>query len=284
MRFMALLGALSMVAIVAIACGGGGDDQSAARPTGPGAWAAVISRATAWACSSPSPTAPYVGGSLPGASATPRGTGVLYTSASLPPEDLPEHFGFEYGDFTTNERLIVVMGQLFEEPGSLSVTLEELYCWGRILGYTADYADPRLGRFSGTTSLRVAVDLFRDSGGAAQYFAWLSRDLSNPESSATWKGAQDPYRSIGSQWRDVTASPVSFPPIGDERIAGEMTATHHYPYDPDLDYEYAAKAVVLRSGRLVGTITVSAKNSVPRTKELEDLARNLDERMKDALE
>jgi len=209
---------------------------------------------------------------------------VLYTSASVPPEHLPEHFAFEYGDFTTNERLIVVMGQVFEEPGSLSVSLEELYCWGRILGYTANYGDPRLGRFSGITSLRVAVDLFRDSGGAAQYFAWLSRDLSDPQSSATWKGAQDRYRSIGSEWRDVTASPVSFPPIGDERIAGEMAATHHYPYDPDLDYEYAAKVVVLRSGRLVATITVSAKNSVPRTKEVEDLARNLDERMKDALE
>jgi len=274
---------MAVVALVAVALiGPGGGDESAVTPADPSAWAAVISSATPWACPSPSPKTPE-SARLPGASDKPPASSVVYPAASLPPEDLPEHFRFQYGEFTTNGRHIIDMKSLLKEPGSLRVTQEELDCWGRILGYTANYAKfEGMGR--GTASLLVVVDLFRDSGGAGQYFAWLTRDLSDPEASATWKRAQDWGGSIGQEWQDVSASPMTFPPIGDERIAAVMAAAVHYDYDPNLDYKYAAKAVAFRSGRAVGTITITGEDSVPRTKELERLARTLDERMKDALE
>jgi hypothetical protein len=262
------------------ACGGGGE----AEPAATAATAGPDLGAMPWAIASP--TAADAVGSIPWASPTPSATEVLLQAASLRLEDLPDHFAFEYDRFTTNEQLIAVMGQFLEELGSLSVTREELDCWGRILGYTANYGtlEPQGHPFSGTVSFQVVVDLFRDSGGAGQYFAWLSRDLSNPQNSATWKRAQEREDDFGEEWRYLSASPISFPQIGDERLAAEMAATVHYRYDPDLDFEYAAKAVAFRSGRAVGTIAVSAVNSSPDVDELEDLVRTLDERMKDALE
>jgi len=274
LRAAALLAALAatvaVVAIVAVALiTSGGNDERAANPAGAGAWAAVISTTTPWACptATPSPTGgsgvmPFgFAGSIPLASPTPSAEEALLRNASLRPEDLPDGFSFQYEEFTTNQRLIAIIGQLPNETRVPGVTQEELDCWGRALGHSARYM-----KFEGlfwaraTADLLVTADLFRDSGGAGQYFAWLSRDLSDPPNSVTWTNAQ--LRAGNSEWGDSRGSPISFSPVGDERIAGEMTAAVHYS-DPDLDYEYAAKTVVFRSGRVVGTITVSARNSVP---------------------
>jgi hypothetical protein len=292
-RLAALLAALAatgavaaMVAVALIGPGGGGEDQRTATSTDPGAWAAIISSATPWACPTASPSAtitlPLMAIAIPLASPTPSAAEVLLRNASLRQEDLPDRFRFQYDELTTNGRHVAIMGQ-FEEPGSLGVTQEELDCWGRILGYAATY-DRIEGMGRVTARVLVTVDLFEDPGGASQYLAWLSRDLSNPVNSATWKRAQGSYGQFDWEWHDVTASPISFTPIGNERIAGEMAAALHNRYDADLDFEYAAKAVAFRSGRAVGIIIVRGKDSAPSTKQLEDLARKLEQRMKDALE
>jgi hypothetical protein len=76
---------------------------------------------------------------------------------------------------------------------------------------------------------------------------------------------------------------MSFAEVGDDRIAFEMKFTMHNP-DLNTDFHYVVQLVGIRRGRGVGAISVFAVTSPSPVGELEDLARTLDKRLKDALE
>ena len=296
--FATLAASFGLFFFVASRGGGGGDHESDATPTagafmpwavatappiaaGTVPWPSATGSATATATPTPSP---------PTLTPDERAEAeALLKAASLRPEDIPEGFFLEFDMFTTNEEL-AELGELFAELLAPigGVGLEELEEWGRVLGYSQTYGlegaeEPDPASFSGTAGFQVNVELFRDSGDASRYFEMRSEDYSNPEDRAAWKDVRELFERAGLEWRDLTISQVSFPAVGDERIAAEVAATLHVS-ELDLDVEYAIHAVTLRRGPTVATINIEAFNSVPRAGELEDLARALDERMKDALE
>jgi len=287
------------------ACGGGGE----AEPTATAATTVPGMGAMSWAVVSP--TAANVVGSIPlvspTASATAAGASptvsaptltpeeraeaeALLKAASLRPEDIPEGFPLEDESFTTNEELAEIGGMLVEMLGSAGgVALEDPYSSGRILGYYANYkakrpTDP--SSFSGTASFYVTVDLFRESSAAHEYFELARQYLSNPDEMAAsqeWEQLQEYYESFGLEFRDLSVSSIAFAEVGDERLALETKLTMRLP-DLDTDFHLVERAVAVRRDRAVGSVRVVAVNSSPSAKQLENLARTLDERMKDALE
>jgi hypothetical protein len=82
---------------------------------------------------------------------------------------------------------------------------------------------------------------------------------------------------------DLKVSSLSVAGVGEERVAWEVRATIRLP-DLDTDFHVVQQFVGLRRGRATGSIGLVAVNSSPDVAKLEDLARTLDERMKDALE
>jgi len=258
-----------------------------------------------------SPTAANVVGSIPLASPTASATAAaasptvsaptltpeeraeaeaLLKAASLRPEDIPEGLPLEHESFTTNEELAEIGGMLVEMWGSAGgVALEDPYSAGRILGYYANYeaerpTDP--SSFSGTWSFDVSVDLFRESSAAHEYFELARQYLSNADEMAAsqeWEQLQELYEGFGLEVRDLSVSSIAFAEVGDERLALEMKLTMRLP-DLDTDFHLVERAVAVRRDRAVGSVTVVAVNSSPSAKQLENLARTLDERMKDALE
>jgi hypothetical protein len=286
------------------ACGGGGE----AEPTATAATTARGLGAMPWAVVSP--TAANVVGSIPlvspTASATAAGASptvsaptltpeeraeaeALLKAASLRPEDMPEGFPLEDESFTTNEELAEIAAMLVEMLGSAGVALEDPYSSGRILGYHANYeveppTDPP--SFSGTWSFDVTVDLFRESSAAHEYLELARQYLWNPDEMAAsqeWEQLQELYEGFGLEFRDLSVSSIAFAEVGDERLALEMKLTMRLP-DLDTDFHLVERAVAVRRDRAVGSVTVGAVNSSPSAKQLENLARTLDERMKDALE
>jgi len=227
---------------------------------------------------------PWAAGAIPLASPTPSPEELLLQDASLRPEDLPHHFDPGYKRFTTNRQLITVLGQPFEEPSSLSVTLEELDCWGRVLGYDASYSQ-EAGLSSilegGTLSLQVTTTLYEDSDGADEAFEFVREQASDPEFVDAFE--ESFANSPGVEVQDASLTPLSFAELGDERLAFEFKVSAHST-DLDQDFDFIARLVGIRRDRAIGSVTILAVNESPSEDELEDLGRTLDERMNDALE
>ena len=285
------------------ACGGGGEAQPTATAGGMGAmsWAVVSPTAAGMAGSIPFPLAsPTASATAAGASPTVSAPTLtpeeraeaeaLLKAASLRPEDIPEGFPLEYEIFATNEELAEIGEMWVEMLGSAGgVALEGPYSSRRILGYYASYeaerpTDP--SSFSGTWSFSVTVDLFRESSAAHEYFELARQYLSNPDEMAAsqeWERLQEYYEGFGLEVRDLSVSSIAFAEVGDERLAFETKFTMRLP-DLDTDFHLVERAVAVRRDRVVGSVGVGAVNASPSTKQLEDLARTLDKRMKDALE
>jgi len=285
------------------ACGGGGEAQPTATAGGMGAmsWAVVSPTAAGMAGSIPFPLAsPTASATAAGASPTvsvPTLTPeeraeaeALLKAASLRPEDIPEGFPLEYEAFVANEEVAEIGGMWVEMFGSIGgVGLEDLYTSGRILGYYANYeverpTDP--SSFSGTDSFHVNVELFRESSAAHEYLELSRQHLSNPDEMAAsqlWEQLREFVESFGLEVGDPSVSSIAFPELGDERLAFEAKFTMLVP-DLDADFHVVLQGVGVRRDRVVGSVGVGAVNASPSTKQLEDLARTLDKRMKDALE
>jgi len=212
----------------------------------------------------------------------------LLRAAALRPEDIPEGLPLEDEGFITNEELAETGELSVEMFGSAGGAAPDPYSSGRILGYDANYdaeAPDDLSSFSGTASFGVSVELFQDSTGAHEYFEQaeeLARQQSDPEGEAR-RQLQEYYQSLGLELSDLSVSSLSVADLGEERVALEVKGTMRLPgFDADLDI--VEQAVGMRRGRLVGSVTVLTVNESPDEEQLEDLARKLDERMKDALE
>jgi len=289
------------------ACGGGGEAEPTVTATAAGMGTMMMPLGVV----SLSPTAADAVGSIalasPTASATAAGASpavsiptltpeerseaeALLRAASLRPEDIPE--GFPLGDdgFTTNEEVAGIGNMWAEMFGSAGgVALEDLYSSGRILGYYVNYEvegpmDP--SSFSGTACFSVTVDLFRESSAAHEYFELARQYESNPDEMAAskrWEQLQEYYEGFGLEFRDLSVSSIAFAEVGDERLAFEVKVTMLVP-DLDTDSHLVEQMVAVRRDRAIGYVLVVAFNSSPSAKQLENLARTLDERMKDALE
>jgi len=209
----------------------------------------------------------------------------LLKAAALRPEDVPEGFLLKDEGFTTNEEAGEVGDILVKELYSIEgVALEDRFSsLGRILGYHAAYkpdAPSDSSSFSGTVSFGVTVDLYRDS-------ASLHADLElyrqhPPDETALRELAQEVYDALGMELKDLSVSWPAFAQVGDGSLAQEMKVTVRAP-DLDTDFYVVLQRVWIQRDRLAGSLGLVSVNASPPGEELEDLARTLDERMKDAL-
>jgi hypothetical protein len=195
----------------------------------------------------------------------------LLKAVTLGAEDLPEGYTLVDEGFTTNEEAAG------EEGSSAALTVEDLDSLGRILGYEAVYSREAS---SGTLLLLLTTEVYRDSAGARESFDLLRQQPSDAEIFAALQ-----ENLSGSDLDIQTASlyPISFAEVGDDRLAFELRTNVNIP-DLNTNVDQFTQFVDIQRGRGIGSIAAVALGSRPSTEELEDLARTLDERMKDALE
>jgi hypothetical protein len=260
-RLAALLGVLGLAVVATVACGGDGATEFPPTST---ATASLTAQATS------APASPTVVGSMTTEERS-QAEGLL-KAATLGAADLPEGFTLVDEGFTTNEE---VAGEEGSSPGALGV--EDLDRLGRILGYEAVYSREAS---SGTLLLLVTTDLFRDSAGAGEHFDLLRQQPSDPE---LLKALQESLPDASLDIQNATISPISFAEVGDDRLAYELKATVHIP-DLNTNVVQFTRFVDIQRGRGIGSLAAVAVGSPSPVEELEDLARKLDERMKDALE
>jgi hypothetical protein len=203
-------------------------------------------------------------------------TEALLKAAALRLEDLPSGFTLDEEKFTTNEEA----AEGSDSPGA--ATLEDMNRFGRILGYEANYSqEVSLGSLlGGTLFLQATTVVYRDSAGARDAFELTRQRTSDPEFAKAFEAS---VAGSAGEVRDASISPMSFAKVGDDRIAFEMKFTMHSP-DLDTDLDFVGRIVGVRRDRGIDSITVLALGTPSPVQELEDLARTLDQRMKDALE
>lgn len=248
LRAGALVAALASAAVLLAACGGG-DNGEPATPT-------------------PPPTPPTT--------EERDAAGPLLMAASLTEEDMPEGFAFAEDRFLTNEESA---DEELDYPGA--ATVDDHNRWGQVLTYEIEFTREAPPTLTGATlSVEVSTILYRDSGGAAEAFEFLRQQTSDP---AYVEALQQESTAIGAEIRDLEISPVSFAGVAEDRMAFEAKFT---AYDPQRgeDLDFVSQLVAIRRDRAIGTLVVRAIGSPHPLEEVEDLARTLDERMKDALE
>jgi hypothetical protein len=254
LRSAALLGVLGLVAVFLAACGGAEETEPAATSVAP----------------SPTP-APA------GSTAEERdAAGPILMASALLAEDLPEGFTLDEEKYLSNE------DSINEERDYSSVaTLEDLNRWGQILQYIATYSRPAPPTLTGATlSLKEITALYRDEAGARSAFEFERMRASSPErllDALPWPANSD--LNAG----EASVSPISVGGMGDDRAAVQIEVTGSLP-DVGSELKFFGQLLLVRRGREIGSIATVAVGSPHPVKELEALARTLDERMKAALE
>jgi len=206
-------------------------------------------------------------------------TEALLKAAALRLEDLPSGFTLDEEKFSTNEETAEE-----QKDNPYAPTLEDLNRFGRILAYEANYSqEVSAGALAagGTLFLQVTAAVYRDSKGASEALEFVRQQASDPGFAEEFQ--QNFASSSGVQVRSASISPMSFAKVGDDRIAFEMKFTMHNP-DLNTDFQYVTQIVGVRRDRGIGSVTVLAIGSPSPVQELEDLARTLDQRLKDALD
>lgn len=229
---------------------------------------------------SPAETAEAPASGSPAAAATIENRAeveALLKAAALRLEDLPAGFTLDEEDFTTNEESAA-------EATGPGPTLEDLNRFGRILGYEASYSqEASLSALleGETLSLQVTTTVYQDSDGADEAFQFVRNQASKPEFVQAFK--EGFANDSGVEVRDASISPLSLAELGDDRQGYEMKIAAHST-ELDQDFEFISHLVGIRKDRLIGSIIMLTINQPPSEDELKDLARTLDERLKDALE
>jgi hypothetical protein len=247
LTFMALLAGLALAAVLLAACGG--SNETEASPT-------------------PVPTA--------ATSEERDAAGPILMASALLAEDLPEGFTLDEEKYLSNE------DSIDNERGYAgAATLEDLNRWGQILQYIATYSRATPPTLTGATlALREITALYRDEAGARSAFEFERTRASNPErllDALPWPASSD--LNAG----EASVSPISIGGIGDDRAAFQMELPGTLP-DIDSQLKFFAQLLLVRRDREIGSVAAVAVGSPHPWKELEDLARTLDGRMKDTLE
>ena len=256
-----LLPLAAILAVLLVACGGGDDKTESPSATTSG-----------------SPTAVASTTAVASMTAQDRSeTEALLKAAALQLEDLPSGYTLDEERFSTNEETAQE-----QKDNPYAPTLEDLNRFGRTLSYDASYSqEVTADTTSGTLFVQITSALYQDSDGAAEALDFVRQQASDPGFADEFE--QNFASSSGVQVKSATVSPMSFAKVGDDRLAFEMKITAVSP-GTDTDLDFVARVVGVQRGRGIDSITVLSVGSPSPVEELEDLARTLDERMKDVFE
>jgi hypothetical protein len=201
----------------------------------------------------------------------------LLKSMVLGSEDLPSGFWLLEEKFETNEEAAV------DYPDGMEQGLADYARWGRLLGYQATYA----GGGSLATALAgetiyivLGATLCEKPEGAGEAMVQLKDRLLDPEEQAKFL---EEFKKENPGWRDPQFAPMSFADVGDDTFAYQLTGKAGSA-ESGLDVTAIVQFVVVRRGRAIGTVAASAVQGPSSIQELEDMARKLDQRMKEALQ
>jgi hypothetical protein len=265
---VALVIALAVGALViGVACGDGEDEEGQAGPT-------ATAQADTPTVTAETPTA--------AAAATPALADraeleALLKSMALALEDLPSGFTLEEEKFETNEEAAV------DYPDGVEQGLANYARWGRLLGYQATYStEVSLATLmaGGTVYIMVGTTLYEKPGGASEAMAEGKGRLLDSEEQAK---LLEEFKKDNPSWKDPQFAPMSFADVGDDTFAYQLTGKVSTT-EPGLEVAAVGQFVVVRRGRAIGTVVLAALQGPSPMQELEAMVRELDERMKDALE
>jgi hypothetical protein len=246
LRIAALFAGLALLATLLAACGGG--EETEPSPT-------------------PVPTA--------ATSAERDAAGPILMASALVAADLPEGFTLDEEEYQSNEESIDR-----EREYAAVATLEDLNRWGQILQYIATYSRTTPPTLTGATlSLREITSLYRDEAGARSAFEFERTRSYNAErllDALPWPANSNLNAGAAS------VSPISVSGMGDDRAAVQIEVTGTLP-GVGSELKFYGQLLLVRRAREIGSVATVAVGSPHPVKELEDLARLLDERMKDAL-
>ena len=251
-----LLPLAATLAVLLVACGG--DDETESPSTGVPASPAAVASMTADERAE---------------------TEALLKAAALQLEDLPSGFTLDEEVCSTNEETAEE-----QKDNPYAPNLEDLNRFGRLLSYEASYSqEVTAGALAtgGTLFLQVASAVYRDSEGAAEALEFVREGASDPGFAEEFQ--QNFASSSGVQVKSATISPMSFAKVGDDRIAFEIKILARSP-GVDTDLDFVGRIVGVRRDRIIDSVTVLDLGPASPVEELEDLARTLDEHLKDALE
>ena len=135
-------------------------------------------------------------------------------------------------------------------------------------------ADP-LGTFTkgGTALIISSVSIFADEQGAIEALEWGRDLLSDPA---------DAGSRLVPNVSDTDGGPISFPTIGDESVAVELTGATQ-PEGVQIKIDFTAHIVAFRNGKGVAYIAVGAIGGAEPGPEVEQIIRLLDERLESVL-
>lgn len=247
LRSAATLGALAFAALILAACGGGEDEPEGAGTAAP---------------ASPTPAADER-----------TAAETILRASSLPGENLPEGFTFQGERFLTNEE--VVNRQI------AAATPEDYERWGQVLEHQVTYQRVIPTTLTGATfSLKVTTALYRDETGARDALEFERLRISVPDhliDTLAWPA----YSDLKAE--EATVSPLSISGVGNDREAVQIDLPGSHP-DTGESLRFFGQLILLRRGREISSLAAAAVGSPHPMEELEEMARALDEQMKDALE
>ena len=201
----------------------------------------------------------------------------LLKSMVLGSEDLPSGFTLQGEKFETNEEAAV------DYPDGMEQGLADYARWGRLLGYQASYSTGvSLATLmtGGTIYIMVGTTLYEKPEGASEAMVESKDRLLDPEERAK---LLEEFKKDNPDWKDPQLAPMSFVDVGDDTFAYQLTGTVGGG-ESGVEVTVVGQFVVVRRGRAIGTVAASAVQGPSSIQELEDMARKLDQRMKEALQ
>jgi hypothetical protein len=201
----------------------------------------------------------------------------LLKSMVLGSEDLPSGFTLQEEKFETNEEAAV------DYPDGVEQGLADYARWGRLLGYQASYSTGvSLATLmtGGTIYIMVGTTLYEKPEGASEAMADAKDRVLDTEERAK---LLEEFKKENPDWKDAQLAPMSFADVGDDTFAYQLTGTVSGG-ESGVEVTVVGQFVVVRRERAIGTVAASAVQGPSSIQELEDMARKLDQRMKEALQ
>ena len=194
----------------------------------------------------------------------------ILRSMALKLGDLPAGFTLESEEFTTNAE------EAEDDPDGSEAALKRYERNGRVLGYAVDYS-----REVSFASL-VTGGTFQISGSVAYYAT-----VDGTKEAFSYADEQDLSERLGEvfpsdEFRNVEAARMSFPRVGDETLAWQVTG-EAFATESGLELEFVAQFVGLRQQNALGTVATVAIQGPSAIEELERMVRALSQRIEENL-